>query len=401
MRSTPATAPRRRSRCRSATTASRCTSPPRRPGTGTSSASSPSSSARWRRPRGRMPSGRRTRCAVSRSTMDDYLANPLVADPLRKLDCCLVNDGGVAFVMTSLERARDLPPPPRRRGRRRLRVEGGAAVRLLQPEQRPAHDGGHDLRAEGLSPGRADTRRRRRRRDLRLLHRSRCSCSSRTSGSPRRAPAPRSPRRAPSRRAASLPVNTHGGLLCAVVPRRWQPRRRGRPPAPRRARRRPGRRRRGRARGRPRSARARHAAAHERTADGVAPLRPAARRRDRRAVLGGDRRGAGSCCRAVRRAAGGSGTPTRPAPTARARRWLWEQVATTGTVHTATRVERAFLPGGHADVPYVVAFVELDGVDGVRLVANLADDTAVAIGDRVQASFVDFGDRRHLVFVPA
>jgi acetyl-CoA acetyltransferase len=45
-------------------------------------------------------------------TMADYLANPLVADPLRKLDCCLVNDGGVAFVMTSAERARDLARPP-------------------------------------------------------------------------------------------------------------------------------------------------------------------------------------------------------------------------------------------------------------------------------------------------
>ena len=45
-------------------------------------------------------------------TMDGYLESPMVSDPLRKLDCCLVNDGGVAFVMTSLERARDLPHPP-------------------------------------------------------------------------------------------------------------------------------------------------------------------------------------------------------------------------------------------------------------------------------------------------
>lgn len=80
---------------------------------------------------------------------------------------------------------------------------------------------------------------------------------------------------------------------------------------------------------------------------------------------------------------------------------VWEEVAGTGTVHTATRVERAFLPGGQADVPYVVAFIELDGVEGVRLVANLADDADVAIGDRVQAAFVDVGARRHLVFAPA
>lgn len=45
-------------------------------------------------------------------TLDDYLASPYVAEPLRKLDCCLVNDGGVAFVMTDLARARDLAKPP-------------------------------------------------------------------------------------------------------------------------------------------------------------------------------------------------------------------------------------------------------------------------------------------------
>ncbi len=78
---------------------------------------------------------------------------------------------------------------------------------------------------------------------------------------------------------------------------------------------------------------------------------------------------------------------------------VWEGVATTGTVHTATRVERAFLPGGGADVPYVVAFVEIDGVDGVRLVANLAEGAEVSIGDRVRAEFVELGERHHLVFV--
>lgn len=45
-------------------------------------------------------------------TLEGYLDSPMIATPLRKLDCCLVNDGGVAFVMTSLDRARDLPRPP-------------------------------------------------------------------------------------------------------------------------------------------------------------------------------------------------------------------------------------------------------------------------------------------------
>jgi acetyl-CoA acetyltransferase len=45
-------------------------------------------------------------------TLDDYLASPVLADPLRLLDSCLISDGGAAFVTTSLDRARDLPQPP-------------------------------------------------------------------------------------------------------------------------------------------------------------------------------------------------------------------------------------------------------------------------------------------------
>ena len=45
-------------------------------------------------------------------SLDGYLAKPMIADPLRALDCCLVNDGASAFIMTSLERARDLRQSP-------------------------------------------------------------------------------------------------------------------------------------------------------------------------------------------------------------------------------------------------------------------------------------------------
>jgi acetyl-CoA acetyltransferase len=45
-------------------------------------------------------------------TIDDVVASPLVCDPLRVRDCCLVTDGGAAIVVTSAERARSLRRPP-------------------------------------------------------------------------------------------------------------------------------------------------------------------------------------------------------------------------------------------------------------------------------------------------
>ncbi len=50
--------------------------------------------------------------AIRPLTYDDYCASRMVSDPLRVPDCCLITDGACAFVMTSLERARDLAKPP-------------------------------------------------------------------------------------------------------------------------------------------------------------------------------------------------------------------------------------------------------------------------------------------------
>lgn len=45
-------------------------------------------------------------------TVDDVIGSRLVADPLHKLDCCVISDGGAACVVTTAERATDLPRAP-------------------------------------------------------------------------------------------------------------------------------------------------------------------------------------------------------------------------------------------------------------------------------------------------
>jgi acetyl-CoA acetyltransferase len=45
-------------------------------------------------------------------TVDDVLDSRMIAYPFRLLMCCLVTDGGGALILTSAERAKDLPKPP-------------------------------------------------------------------------------------------------------------------------------------------------------------------------------------------------------------------------------------------------------------------------------------------------
>ncbi|MFN0299504.1 MAG: thiolase family protein [Burkholderiales bacterium] len=45
-------------------------------------------------------------------TLADYHASRFVCEPLHLLDYCLINDGGVAMILTSAKRAKDLAKPP-------------------------------------------------------------------------------------------------------------------------------------------------------------------------------------------------------------------------------------------------------------------------------------------------
>ncbi|EQA98378.1 hypothetical protein L485_17000 [Sphingobium baderi LL03] len=64
-----------------------------------------------------------------------------------------------------------------------------------------------------------------------------------------------------------------------------------------------------------------------------------------------------------------------------------QPVEGTGGIYSITVNYQAWAPG--LDVPYAIARVALDGVDGVLLTTNIVGDGAVeaAIGDRVQVCF--------------
>lgn len=47
-----------------------------------------------------------------RFTVEDHQASRMVVEPFHLLDCCLISDGGVALILTSAERARDLKQKP-------------------------------------------------------------------------------------------------------------------------------------------------------------------------------------------------------------------------------------------------------------------------------------------------
>ena len=83
-------------------------------------------------------------------TVEDVVSSRLVADPLHKLDCCVISDGGAACVVTTAERAADLPVAAR-----------------LHPRRRSRHDASHQHLADARPDGDSCAQRRARERSAR------------------------------------------------------------------------------------------------------------------------------------------------------------------------------------------------------------------------------------------
>jgi len=89
-----------------------------------------------------------------RLTIEDYLASPMISDPIRMLDCVMVCDGASALVVTSTTRAQELG------ARKRVHPIGyGERINHLETEQCPditaiGHSvaGARALKAAGLTP---------------------------------------------------------------------------------------------------------------------------------------------------------------------------------------------------------------------------------------------------------
>ncbi len=144
-------------------------------------------------------------------TVADYLEDSFVAEPLRRLDCCLVNDCGVAVVFTSAERARTLPRP--------VVLVAGAGFASKDGTQSsyftqgdilatPADQSGADaFRRSGLTPADVDVA------EIydcstisMLLQLEDLGLAPRGEGAARAAAGEFDP-------GGRLPINTHGGLL--------------------------------------------------------------------------------------------------------------------------------------------------------------------------------------------
>ena len=99
-------------------------------------------------------------------TVEDVVNSPMISDPLHRLDCCVVSDGGGALIVDHAgDRAK--PEAPAGQGDRRRRGDQGPECRR---QVDLTYSGARWSGPRGLRGGRRDAGRHQVRLDLRQLH---------------------------------------------------------------------------------------------------------------------------------------------------------------------------------------------------------------------------------------
>ena len=125
-------------------------------------------------------------------TVEEVVNSPMVADPLHRLDCCVISDGGGALVIAKPEIAKSLKRP-------KVKIIGVGEANKIQGggvEPRPHLFRRQGIRQGGVRDGGREAVRHQVRRRSTTASRSLSSFRSRTSASARRATVASSLRRA-------------------------------------------------------------------------------------------------------------------------------------------------------------------------------------------------------------
>ena len=157
-------------------------------------------------------------------TIEDHQNSPLVAEPYRLLDISLVSDGGVAFILTTADRAKNRPEAAGLRAGPGLRR--GVVGAVVGEEEFHPH-GGAARQAAGLRAGRPRRSPTSTACSSTTASPPRCCFSSRTTASARRARAAPSWNRAPSGPAAasrSTPAAACSPAITSAISPAWRKR---------------------------------------------------------------------------------------------------------------------------------------------------------------------------------
>jgi uncharacterized OB-fold protein len=86
--------------------------------------------------------------------------------------------------------------------------------------------------------------------------------------------------------------------------------------------------------------------------------------------------------------------PLPTCPRCRSFEYQWRASTGVGSIFTYTIIHRASHPNLASELPYSVVIVELDDLDGIRMMGNLVDwrERGIEIGRRVQVVWDDYVD---------